>query len=289
MKDDDSEIKEVFQKQIYKPYNLFVFQIHFRVNKLLKLKLRTMKTLKKFLVVFVSIAAVLLISSCASIYKSPNLSTAKQNHKTIAILPFDITIEPNKIPKNATADYIKQTETVRKENTELLHYTTQKSLYAFTLKKEKKFKYPVHIQDIEETNQLLSKAGISPENIKSYKKSEIAEICKVDAVITGSINLPPQGYNVWRQYLGWPLMGASFVFITLADPAISSFGWIGYFASFSLTSSYGRCVTYDVNLYDGKTNELLWKYNNSDNIQAYSINSGVGIEQVTMKLPYRKK
>jgi len=112
------------------------------------------------------------------IFESPKMKQAVATHKVVAILPFQVTIKMKKLPKNTTQEDITKQEKLEATN-------IQNSVYTFLLRKSKK--YTVSFQDVSKTNALLSKAGISIENLSTKTMDEVAKILEVDAVIGGSV------------------------------------------------------------------------------------------------------
>jgi hypothetical protein len=120
----------------------------------------------------------LLLTSCASIYRAPGLEAREAKHKEIAFLPFDAVIKYRKLPKNTTAEQMKEME-------EDMGYIFQEQMYTRFLKKINK--YNIEFQDISRTNALLKKNNISYSNFKEYTKDELAKLLGVDAVVSGKI------------------------------------------------------------------------------------------------------
>lgn len=96
--------------------------------------------------------------------------------KTYAILPFDVQIEKNLQMKKTTPEMLHE-----QEQKEAFQY--QNGVFQFLMKKKKE--YAVNFQDIDDTNTLLSRSGITSENLKSKTKGEICELLKVDGIVNG--------------------------------------------------------------------------------------------------------
>lgn len=96
--------------------------------------------------------------------------------KTYAILPFDVQIEKNLQMKKTTPEMLHE-----QEQKEAFQY--QNGVFQFLMKKKKE--YAVNFQDIDDTNTLLSRLGITSENLKSKTKGEICELLKVDGIVNG--------------------------------------------------------------------------------------------------------
>ena len=109
------------------------------------------------------------------VFESPKLKDVVKNHKLVAILPFQVTLSYKKQPKNFDADANKQ-----KEKT--MSSSIQSSMYTFLLRKSSN--YTVEFQDVEKTNILLKKKGLT-DSLDVLTKDEIAKALGVDAVISG--------------------------------------------------------------------------------------------------------
>ncbi len=125
------------------------------------------------------LALAVVIASCGpTIYKASDFSDKTSSHKTVAILPADVSIQlrPNEM-KNVTADQIKQMQEETGKN-------IQDKMYSWFLKRSDKYKYTVSFQDISRTNALLSQANIGYADIATKTKDELARLLGVDAVIS---------------------------------------------------------------------------------------------------------
>ncbi|MES3016752.1 MAG: hypothetical protein V4721_03190, partial [Bacteroidota bacterium] len=89
--------------------------------------------------------------SAKQIFESPKLKTEVAKHKTVAILPFSVSLTYRKQPKNFSAEANNQQEIK-------MASSIQASMYTFLLRRSKD--YAVSFQDVEKTNILLRKAGM---------------------------------------------------------------------------------------------------------------------------------
>ena len=151
---------------------------------------QTMNVLKKFSV-FVMVQritlsfALALATGCATVYIAPDFVAYKVDHRNVALLPFNVTIDPTNKSKNVTAEEIEALEIEQGE-------TFQRALYSQFLQGQQKGWYTVQFQDIDQTNALLAQASKSRANegaLKALTKSEICEILGVDAVVSGQMSL----------------------------------------------------------------------------------------------------
>ena len=108
-------------------------------------------------------------------FESPKLTSSIAGHKMVAILPFDVKITYRKQPENLNVEANREQET--KMSTMI-----QGSMYTFLLRKSKD--YPVNLQNVEETNLLLKRAGMEGK-LDGFTKKEIASVLGVDGILGG--------------------------------------------------------------------------------------------------------
>jgi len=108
-------------------------------------------------------------------FESPKLKTAIASHKMVAILPFDVKITYRKQPNNLNMEANRQQEL--KMSTSI-----QSSMYTFLLRKSKE--YPVNLQNVDETNLRLKRAGMEG-RLDEFTKEEIADVLGVDGIMGG--------------------------------------------------------------------------------------------------------
>jgi hypothetical protein len=174
-----------------------------------------------------SLFVALLLTSCGpKIYKSAEFDAALSRHKTVAILPGDVTtqLRPNQA-KKLTEEQI--AELSRKTG-----YDIQDKMYSWFLRRSGKFHYTVTFQDVTRTNALLKQAGIGYEDLATRDRAEIAKILGVDAVLQN------------RSRMEKPMSEGAAVTIGL------------------LVGAWGSTnkVETTINIHDGKSANLLWKY-----------------------------
>ncbi|HMI05016.1 MAG TPA: hypothetical protein VK541_21195 [Pedobacter sp.] len=134
------------------------------------------KILLTLLVVTTTYVANAQFEGSKQVFESPKLGTEKTSHKVIAILPFATKISYKKMPKNFNAE-------ANKDQEKTMSKSIQASMYTFLLRKASN--YTVEFQDVEKTNILLKKAGVS-EKLDEMTKDELAKILGVDAILGGS-------------------------------------------------------------------------------------------------------
>lgn len=136
--------------------------------------------MKKYIITLIVALGVAFTSqaqeSAKQVFESPKLSEEIAKHKTVAILPFNVSITYRKQPKNFNAE-------ANKEQEKSMSKSIQGSMYTFLLRKGDK--YTVEFQDVDKTNILLTKAGMI-DKLNEFTKDEIAKVLGVDAVIGGN-------------------------------------------------------------------------------------------------------
>jgi hypothetical protein len=207
-------------------------------------KFTIMKITNKIL--FLATLTLVLASCGPTIYLAPNFEKVKSNHNLLAILPFDVLITMKNLPKDVTPEMLKDQE----KNT---GYSIQSHSYTYLLQEMSKNKYTVTFQDVDKTNAMLSKAGISYDKLKEYSKEDLCKTLGVDAVISGKVTMDKPMSDVGAVALA--------VFV---EP----FWW-------TTTNKVNVTMT----IHDKNNSNLLWKYDweNSGSI-------GSSSEQLTKSL-----
>ena len=111
--------------------------------------------------------------SAKQTYSAPGLKDTIAKHKTVAILPFKVSITFKRMPKNYDAEANK----IEEKNASI---NMQQGMYTYLLRKAKN--YTVSFQDVDRTNALLKKAGIY-DQLDEILQDSICKILGVDAVI----------------------------------------------------------------------------------------------------------
>ena len=106
-------------------------------------------------------------------YSAPNLKTEIQKQKTVAILPFDVSITYKRLPKHYDSSANKNEE-------QSLTTNLQSSMFTYLLRKADK--YIVTFQDPTRTNALLKAKGLY-DQLDLLTQDSICKILGVDAVI----------------------------------------------------------------------------------------------------------
>jgi hypothetical protein len=169
---------------------------------------------------------VLFVSCGPKIYKSSEFDTAFAKHKIVAILPAEVTtqLRPNEA-KKVTPEQIQQM-------TEKTGYDIQDKMYSWLLRRSEKYHYTVKFQDVTRTNALLKSAGIGYADLQTKDRAELAKILQVDAVMQDKARMDK------------PMSEGAAVAVGL------------------LVGAWGATnkVETTINIHDGKSGNLLWKY-----------------------------
>lgn len=140
---------------------------------------------KHVLWAFCVLITVGLLGGCATVYTAPEFGKYKLSHKTVAIIPFDVTINPGHKSNDVTAEELEELAIKQGE-------TFQRAIYTQFLQAQQKGRYTVRFQDIDETNTLLNReleGHATRKVLSAFTKSELCELLKVDAIISGNMTL----------------------------------------------------------------------------------------------------
>ena len=203
------------------------------------------------------IICTIFLTSCGpTIFTAPGFQQEKRQHKTLAILPFDVHISSNKLPKNVTMDMV-----IRQQ--EETGYALQSNAYTYLLNEMSKNKYTIAFQDVDKTNALLTKSNIYYEDMPSMTKQEICEILGVDVVMSGRANL---------------------------EKPMSDGGAIALGVLFGFWSNTNK-VDVNVSIHDKNDSKLQWKY---DHVASGTVGSNTEqlskslMRNVSKKFPYKR-
>lgn len=212
-----------------------------------------MKNLLSFAVI-----TALLFSCGPKIYQSSEFSSALAKHKSVAILPAEVTMQlrPNEA-KKMTAEQLDDLASKT-------GYDIQEKMYGWFLRRQDKYNYTVKFQDVTKTNSLLKGAGISYADLKTTDRAKLAQILGVDAVLQD------------RTTMEKPMSEGAAVAVGV------------------LVGAWGATnkVNTTINIHDGKSGDLLWKYD-------YQASGSVGssstqlvdalMRNASKKFPYSSK
>lgn len=157
-----------------------------------------------------------------NIYESNRFDALSESHQVLAILPFLARLELEQKTSKKEVDKLAEKE----------GYAVQDALETYFSRRKKRKKFNVEFQNIEDTNAILAKNGITYENMDVYTTKELSKILNVDGIISGNLDLN----------------------ILLSKGVDTEFSFLDYFNG---SSDYGRI---GLKISDGNTGKLLWKY-----------------------------
>ncbi len=130
-------------------------------------------------ILLLSVVTVLFLSSCHTIYKYEKFNTVKETHKSVAIIPFELTIDPQSMPLNLPVGEFKN---LQKEEASFL----QNFAYAFFMKKAERNKYSVDFQNIMVTNNIVLDSTFDFHDFTFENPAKLARKCNTDVVLIGT-------------------------------------------------------------------------------------------------------
>lgn len=133
--------------------------------------------MKKLLLLALTIFFNNLIFAQTNLFEHPDFDKIAQKHKIIGVIPFktSITLRPKQM-RDITPEQLEKMEKSEGES-------IQSAMYSWFLKRKKRGKLKVDVQNPATTNAKLKKAGVTLEN---YTPSELAKILEVDSIIMGT-------------------------------------------------------------------------------------------------------
>ena len=173
------------------------------------------------------IIAGLLFAGCGpKIYTSSEFSSALAKHRTVAILPAEVTIQLR--PNEAKKVSAEQLEDIANKTA----YDIQDKMYGWFLRRGDKFSYTVTFQDIHKSNAKLKDAGVTYADLRSKDRAELAKILGVDAVMQANI---------------------------VTEKPMSEGAAVAVGVIFGVWGNTNKVQT-AINIHDGQGGDLLWKY-----------------------------
>lgn len=132
-----------------------------------------MKTYQSIAVLLFSL---LLFSSCAKVFYSPDAGNLAENHKLVAIAPPVVTIQAT---KKMTPQDVEQQQLAESKN-------FQAEMYSWMLKRKTQGKIKPNVLDLQTTNARLQQEGYPEEMLTT---AQMCEILGVDGIITSNFHL----------------------------------------------------------------------------------------------------
>ena len=174
----------------------------------------------------------LTLAQTREIYTSSKFKLLAKDHKTLAVLPFRTTLQlrPAEVEKNGGPEGVRVLE-------EREGLGVQSALQSYLLKQKGDNNITVDVQDVARTNALLAKNGMTSEKMLTMTMEEFAQMLGVDGVISGTFESSQPMSNG----------------VALALTMLNGYGTGG-------ATNTGKLV---ISINDGKSGELLWKYDKS--------------------------
>lgn len=168
----------------------------------------------------------LVFAQSREIYVNPEFNVLAKDHKKIAILPFKTIVKLR--PKQMEQMTPEQVAQMQKDE----GLAVQSALQTYFLKRKAQHDFKISFQDLATTNAQLAKNNIDPNEIDKYTPKELAEMLEVDAIITGMLATDK------------PMSEGASIALGLV---------VGIYGP----TNSGKCT---ININDGATGDLLWKY-----------------------------
>lgn len=178
------------------------------------------------LLFLLSMMTTLIFAQSREIYVNPEFNVLAKDHKKIAILPFKTIVKLR--PKQMQQMTPEQLAQMQKDE----GLAVQSALQTYFLKRKAQHNFQISFQDLATTNAQLAKHSLDPNELEKYTPKELADMLEVDAVITGILTTDKPMSE-----------GASLA--------------LGLVVGIYGPTNSGKCT---ININDGATGDLLWKY-----------------------------
>ena len=212
---------------------------------------------------FLAIALLFALGTASAqtreIYTNPKFKELANDHKVLAVLPFRATLSlrPNEVAKQGGAEGVHQLELREGLN-------VQSALQSYFLKQKADKDMAVDVQDIAKTNALLAKNNVTAETMATMTMEELAHVLGVDGIVSGTFESTQ------------PFSNGAAIAMTMM-------------VGFSGSTNTGKL---SINIHDGKTSDLLWKY---DKTLSRGLGSDTGsiitviMRKASRQFPYSKE
>jgi len=212
---------------------------------------------------FLAIALLFALGTASAqtreIYANPKFKELANDHKVLAVLPFRATLSlrPNEVAKQGGAEGVHQLELREGLN-------VQSALQSYFLKQKADKDMAVDVQDIAKTNALLAKNNVTAETMATMTMEELAHVLGVDGIVSGTFESTQ------------PFSNGAAIAMTMM-------------VGFSGSTNTGKL---SINIHDGKTSDLLWKY---DKTLSRGLGSDTGsiitviMRKASRQFPYSKE
>ncbi len=217
------------------------------------------KAIKSFTLLAILLAVTTLSTAqTREIYTNANFKTLAKDHKVLAVLPFKTTLQlrPKEVEKNGGPAGVAALE--KREGLDV-----QNAVHSYFLKRKESRDLIVDVQDVNRTNALLERNAVTYETLTSFTPEELAKILGVDGIISGTFESTQ------------PMSNGAAIAMSLA-------------VGFAGPTNTGKTT---ISINDGKTGELLWKYDKTLS-RGFGSNTSTIITTIMRKasrqLPYDK-
>ena len=192
--------------------------------------------------------SLIMMGQKKEIYTHPEFDSLTRDHNILAILPFQVLLRLK--PKQMKKLEIEDLEKLEKAEGEAV----QNALYTYFLNQKEKDSFKVSFQDISYTNTLLAQAGWTIDSLRTKTKKDICRKLNVDGVITGTVITSKLMSDEAALLL--TTLGTVVSIAGLLLGGVGDLSWIGGPGA----TNTGSC---QINVFDAKTNKLLWRYDKS--------------------------
>ena len=190
--------------------------------------------------------SLIVMGQTKEIYTHPEFDSLTRDHNILAILPFQVMLRLK--PKQMKKLEIEDLEKLEKVEGEAV----QNALYTYFLKQKDSFK--VNFQDISYTNTSLAQVGWTIDSLRTKTKKDICRKLNVDGVISGTVITTKLMSD--EAVLLLTTLGTVVSIAGLLLGGVGDLSWIGGPGA----TNTGSC---QINVFDAKTNKLLWRYDKS--------------------------
>lgn len=183
-----------------------------------------------FALLLVAMLPFATLAQTREIYTNNNFRALAQSHKVLAIMPFNVHLQlrPQEVTKNGGPEGVARLE--QREGLDV-----QQALHSYFLKQKASNDLTVDVQDPMRTNALLAQSGLTPTQLATQTPEQLAKLLGVDGIISGDFSSTQ------------PMSNGAAVALSLV-------------VGVSGPTNTGKLL---INIHDGKTGELLWKYDKS--------------------------
>jgi hypothetical protein len=212
---------------------------------------------------FLAIALLLTLGTASAqtreIYTNPKFRELSKDHKVLAVMPFKamLSLRPNEVAKQGGAEGVHQLEL--REG-----LSVQSALQSYFLKQKADKDIAIDVQDIAKTNALLAKSNITADKLATMTMEELSQLLGVDGIVSGTFESSQ------------PFSNGAAIAMTMV-------------VGFSGATNTGKL---NINIHDGKTSDLLWKY---DKTLSRGLGSDTGsiitviMRKASRQFPYSKE